>query len=368
MRFLKIVLLWGAMVCSLIGCKKQTSPNHPPTPVPKQNVKTTPDKNIPKEKTPPHEKTTPQVVSVQLKDWEDLMERFYRHECEIKEKLRPLFSRKKELETLEKYLPQLYTPSLYAWFMQYMKSQVADPPFPIGPVAIEKIEHESDEKAAFFLRVLCEKKGAKSRFYQRYKLSLVREEMRWVIDKEEAVQIERYAKILTLSDRNVFGHLYFQTSANLSSPQLRSQTPQELFASLLEVARYLRNEEYKMVAEILPPLMATIKPFLSQRYYKELAKRLTPQKLGVGMKIQKFEACARPPSGLGSLGKEDICWELFVQTFRISDGDPLRIYHYYLILRKDQNQWKTHLEAEARNPRMPAAGPLLDNLMYWQVQ
>ncbi len=310
----------------------------------------------------------PPVSSPHLDAWQSLLHKFYQNECAIKEKLRHIFTREKERQLCQLYLPDLFTANFYGWFEQrILPLWVADPPFPVGVPKVYQIESESDSGAVVAIRIRGKVSKNDRPVYQFYRLRMLREEGQWRVDSEEEVTSSRLVNVSEAIERNVLGHLAMRKTITLPTPTIKAQTPQQLFETLIAITQYVQNERNKIVNAILPELVTMLKPYVTSRYYKNIAQRLENNNAGIQMQIKQFTKMASPPEDFAKLGPQEECWELIIDTIKVPGGDPFRPYHYYFVLRQEDKLWKFQMEAAERNLRLPNPGPLLANLLAWSL-
>ncbi len=358
MQFVKLFVL-GIGILFIFSCDRKPLKDIEPDSLP-------PSQEVKSHTKEQEEKMPSEIASPHLKDWHSLLKSFYKNECEIKEKLRPIFSREAELKIMKTYLPQLYTSSLYSWFMnEIVKIFVGDPVLPSGAIHILKLETESKEAAILVASVEGIKYHSKTPVSKWHRISLVYENQHWVINKEE--EIQNVANMTSRMERDVFGHLYLKKTSDIAPPAIATQTPEHVLKSLIEVARYLQNERNKQIESILPSLIQSLKPFTSQEYYQKISRHQEYTGPEIRMQVKKFEKLDTADFLKDKLNPGETCWELAIDTFRNDATKPFRQYIYYLIFYNDSNQSKLHLEMSKKIFAIPEPGPLLYNLIYWKL-
>lgn len=359
------LLCWGCDDKDKPSQNSQTQPKtiSPPTPSNSQS-------NDKARKTPAQDNLQkPKLNSDHLADWQALLDRFYSTECEIKEALKPIYTHEKELQILNLYLPQIYTSSLCQWFMQCNEGRLItkniDPPFPVGPIEISKIEKQTPEAAVIIATVRFHKRQSGEYGYHLYKIRMKREFDRWVIDHEE--QIQTVSNVTSTLARNIFGHLQVAPVVQIEQPNVNTTSPEQLLNSMIQIARYLQVERNKLITTVLPPLIPKVQPLLSQNYYREISEKMTLTQSVTHLKIEKFEE-KQPEKGLPrELVGDEICYCLTMDTFRMPGNEPFRPYVYYWILTKDAKGWKLDLEIGKQIGRFPSPRPFFYNLLYWNL-
>lgn len=304
-----------------------------------------------------------------LAEWQKLVDDFYRQECEVIAALKPIYDHGKELAILEAYLPQIYTPSFCQWFIgcpEVKQLKAADPPFPIGPVKIEKVEKREEQTAVIGVSVRFQRKGSGEVGYHLYQLHLQKESGRWVIDRENMIQQQH--NVTTAFPRNMFGHLQNVSVVELAPPRVDASTPRQLLDSMGRIALYIQSERNRVIARIFPPLIPKLEPFLSQNYYREISEKAKIAEPKIHIKIEEFKEVQPPEDMAVQVAESDVCWSLTLSTVKMPGEQPFRPYQYFWILKKGQDGWRLHLEIGKRIGRYPTPEPFFHNLMRWQLR
>lgn len=370
MKNSKLVICLVTALCLLVvGCENRSADKIQPNPQPpQQNTSQPKPGDVVSKQTEFEEPPLALAVGPHMGKWQDLLHKFYQNECAIKEKMRPIFTRQKEIAIWQKYLADLFTESYCQWLKERVISRwVADPMSPVGVPKIYKIESQSDQEAVVMLRIRGKKESTSQPQYKFYRIGLAQIEGRWLVASEEEETGGRHINVSERMARSALGHLAMRKTEEMAAPEVKTGTPQQLLDSMFAVARYMQNEQRKQINAVLPQLVDSLKPFVTPLYYRSLARCLEIQNTGIQMEITGFTRMATPPEPFAKLGEQEECWELYIATTRLVDNTPFRPFHYYFVVRYEQNRWRLHSEAAERYFRLPEPGPLVDNLVNWKL-